>query len=42
MPNKKAKDRKSRRRKSNTYLKKIGRTTNQVKKIKKRKRNAYN
>ena len=36
MPNKKAKDRKSKRRKSNNNLKKTGRTANQAKKIKKR------
>ena len=39
MPNKKAKNRKQDRRKRNTSLKSLGRTANQVKKIKKRKRN---
>ncbi len=39
MPNKKAKNRKQDRRKRNISLKSLGRTANQVKKIKKRKRN---
>ena len=39
MPNKKAKAKKNDRRKKNLDLKRLGRTANQVKKIKKRKRN---
>ena len=41
MPNKKAKNRKSDRRKKNLDLKRLGRTANQVKKFKLRRKDGY-